>query len=329
MEYLLKSGIPLVTCVDLLIQHNLLTKRKGERLKEALEQGISLSGSLERIHLPVLFRSLIRGAEEHGDYVVGFRQCKVYYSMKAKWQREIWKMSTYPLFVVLLVIVAFLFMDTYVIPQFLGLYQSMGISLPRLTIRLFSAYSLVGTVFPFLFFLGLGGMVCHWWMRNQPIKLRLRWETLIFSCPIIHSYMRHRMTHYASMQCSALLAAGIPILSAVELIEEMAPWAILSRLCKRLRERLIAGESLGMAIEIEGKKWFLPLFSKMVSISEQSGQLQEMCMRVAIGTETMLKTKMEQWIRTLQPLFIFTVGIFVALTVMALFLPMMELVKIL
>lgn len=329
MEYLLLSGIPLITCVDLLIQQNLLPKNKGEPLKKALEQGISLSEALNRIHLPALFRSLIRGAEEHGEYAIGFRQCKLVYSMKAKWQREIWKMSAYPLIIVILVILAFSFMVVYVIPQFFGLYESMGISLPWLTIQLFSAYSWASTLFLVLFIMGIGMISLHLFMRNRPFEQRVRWESFIYSFPFIHSYMQHRMTHYASMQCGALLSAGIPILSAIELTEKMAPWAILSHLCRRFRERLLAGESLGMAMETEGKKWLLPLFPKLVSVSEQSGQLQETFMRVAVGTESLLKTKIERWLRTLEPLFIFTVGIFVALTVVALFLPMLQLVKIL
>jgi len=329
MNYLLSSGIPLIFCVDLLMEQNLLPKSKGEPLKEALERGESLSRALQRVHAPALFQSLIRGSEEHGEYALGFRQCESFYSARVKWQRELWKMSAYPLMVALLVMVAFSFMAVYVIPQFFGLYRSMGVPLPWLTARLFSAYGSMGTIL--LLFLGVmvGLAALHFLMRKRTLEQRARWESFIYSFPFIQSYMRHRMTHYASMQCGALLAAGIPILSAVELTEKMAPWAVLSRSCKRIRERLMAGEPLGSAMETEGKKWFLPLFPKMVAISEQSGQLQETFARVAEGTEMLLKSKVERWIRALEPLFIFTVGIFVAITVVALFLPMLQLVKML
>lgn len=329
MEYLLLSGIPLVTCIEILLEQGLLSKKMGRTVIEALEKGVVLSEALKCIHLPAMFVSLIQGAEEHGDYVTGFRQCKLYYSMRAKWQKEIWKMSTYPLLVAVFVIFAISFMIMYVLPQFLGLYQSMGISLPWLTLQLFSAYSVVGSLLVFFLIVVIGLILFHLAMRKSSLKRRVGWEQFIYSFPLIRSYIRHRITHYTSMQCGALLKAGIPILAVVEMIEKMSPWAILSHICERMRKRLLAGEALGRVIEQEGGKWFLPLFPRLVSISEQTGQLDKAFIRVAEGTENLLKSKVEKWIRTIEPLFIFTVGIVVALTVVAIFLPMFNLIRIL
>src|SRR5690606_29203000 len=84
LHNLLKSGIPLVSSLELLSDQNVISESVGKNLVSSLQQGRSFSESLKMERFPDLFTSFIRAAEEHGDYVYGLKQCESYYSARAK-----------------------------------------------------------------------------------------------------------------------------------------------------------------------------------------------------------------------------------------------------
>lgn len=140
MGHLLESGIPLLACLELLAAQRLIDEPVYQRLNGLLQKGQSLSAALKKLNFPPIYIAFVRAAEEHGDYVSGFKRCASYYATKANWQREVKKACTYPAIVFLLAVCAFVFMFAVVMPRFSHLYASMNISMPLVTRRLFRVY---------------------------------------------------------------------------------------------------------------------------------------------------------------------------------------------
>lgn len=295
-------------------------------LIERLQAGDALSHCFRKCGFPQIFVSFIHASEEHGDYVFGLKQCQSYYESAAKWKRELVKAALYPLFVFSLSGMAFVFLVLFVMPRFSLLYQTMGIELPLVTLIMFSLFSVLKGVF----WLGLGmvgvGSFGLWvWLRRSPQNKAVVYHGLQ-RLPLLRLFFQYRFTHYFAIQLGSLLKAGVPLLPALAMIRDQTPWLSLQQLIWRMEEQLQVGKTLYQAIQSDAKDW-LPTLPKMVAIGEKSGKLDELLLSLAQGTEQMMKTKADRITRSIEPVLIFCMGIFIAFTVIAMFMPMLELVR--
>lgn len=327
MGHLLESGIPLLTCLELLASQRVITEPDYNQLKNSLQNGRYLSSALKKLFFPPMYISFIRAAEEHGDYVLGFKQCAAYFAAKAKWQRELKKACTYPLLVLLLTICAFVFMFAVVMPRFSHLYETMGISLPLLTRRLFQVYSFMPAFFGGGAILLLTALVSVRVIKHAPGSLQGWWGSAWIRLPIIRQVYQYRHTHYVTVQLASLLKAGVSLVDALNVIQNNTPWPVLVNHLEKVKKDLLKGESLSSALEHKAKHVFLPSFTRMAALAEESGQLDQTLTSLADGTEMMIKYKLERITKSLEPAFIFTIGLLVAVTVVALFMPLLKLVQ--
>jgi type II secretory pathway component PulF len=318
---LLTSGIPLIPSLNILIEQEVISYPFGKRIIHHLEEGQSFSNALMQEQIPSLFVSFIRAAEEHGDYPFGLKQCQSYYQSRAKFSREIKKATTYPAIVLLLVMGAFLFLMAFVLPRFHELYQTMGIQMPVMTEWMLHSFELIricmGVVFTFL-------LIAYLWIRTSK---KQQWFLILLHLPFVNRFFRFRITHYVAIQLGALLQAGVPLLTALELIESLSPWRQLSKQIRAIKDQVTQGYSLCESIENICHSYFLPTFSKMVALGESSGRLDESLLNFANGVEMIFKERMEQFTRSLEPILILIIGVFISITVISLFMPMLQVVK--
>lgn len=327
MGHLLESGIPLLTCLELLTSQRIITKQDYHQLIDSLQNGHDLSSALKKLFFPPMYISFIRAAEEHGDYVLGFKQCAAYYATKAKWQRELKEACTYPLMVLLLAICAFVFMFAVVMPRFSHLYETMGITLPFLTRQLFHVYSFMPVFVFWGAILLLAILVSARVIKYVPCSVRGWWESIWLYLPIIRQLYQYRHTHYVTVHLASLLKAGVSLVDALDVIQNHTPWPVLVRHMEKVKEELLKGEPFSKALRQKAKYVFLPSFAKMAALAEESGQLDQTLTSLADGTGMMIRYKLERFTKTLEPAFIFTIGLLIAVTVVALFMPLLKLVQ--
>lgn len=327
MGHLLESGIPLLASLELLAAQRLIDPSVYQHLNNSLHDGQSLSTALKKLNFPPIYTAFIRAAEEHGDYVLGFKRCASYYATKANWQREVKKACTYPAIVFILAVCAFIFMFAVVMPRFSHLYESMGISMPYVSRYLFQVYDVMPQIFAggifFLFIIVLIGFV----IRYSPFPVRVWWGAFWIRLPLIRQVCRYRHTHYLTIQLSSLLKAGVPLTDALKLIQKHTPWPVLVHFLNRVNDHLLKGESFSNALSQKSKCFFLPSFPRLVALAEESGKLAETLTNLADGTEMMIRYKLERISKSIEPVCIFLIGVFIAVSVVALFLPVLKLVQ--
>ncbi|PTX65022.1 type II secretion system protein F (GspF) [Melghirimyces profundicolus] len=326
LSHLLEAGLPLMPSIRLLSEQQVIREEEGRRIQTRLDQGHSFSVSLQKEGLPPLFVSLIRAAEEYGDYVFGLQQCETYYREKGRLARELTRALTYPVVVLILVLLAFLFLMITVVPRFAELYETMGLTLPLYTRVFISLHASMRTVsfgVGAVFALGLLFFII---IRRLPAETRERWTSPLYGLPVIRGYFALRFTHYLSIQLGSLLRSGLPLLKAVEVVETLTPWRPLREGIRRLKRGLLRGESLHHALEREGDL-FLPSLHRLVALGEESGSLDCSLLGLAKSSEMMIKERLDRLTRGIEPVLIFLIGVVMAATVLALFLPMLQLVK--
>ncbi|QKG84850.1 type II secretion system F family protein [Kroppenstedtia pulmonis] len=326
LSNLMESGFPLLPSIRLLAEQQIIRREEAEGICSSLDQGKSFSESLSLRGFPSLFVSFLKAAEEHGDYVFGLKQCESYYRERGQLTRDLIQALTYPTVVFLLVAFAFFFLVTTVIPRFGEMYDTMGLTLPLYTRLLLSFFS----VFRYVLY-GVGGLVClsaflYLVIRRLPPDKRKVRTSWLFRLPVVKAYYALRFTHYLSIQMGSLLRSGVPLLRTVDIMHALAPWHPLAAGISRIRNRLLAGESLHRSIQIEGSL-FLPSLHRLVALGEESGRLDQSFLTLAEGTEMMIRDRMNRITRSLEPVLIFIIGLLMAVTVIAMFLPMLNLVR--
>ncbi|PTM59354.1 type II secretion system F family protein [Desmospora activa] len=323
---LLDAGFSLVPSLRLLQEQEILKPEEADAIQSALDRGESLSHALADAGFPPLFVSFIRAAEEHGDLIFGLKQCEEYYTQQARFYREVSQAMAYPLVVLLLVGFSFSFLVTTIVPRFTELYETMGLELPLYTKTVLTVHQFLPTVG-----LTVAGMVLSIWILQRVIShlspdrravVEERWRRL----PLLRSFYTLRFTHYLTVQLGSLLQSGVPLLRAVEIIGELSPWGSLARSVDRIRLGLLQGEAFHQSVENEGGR-FLPALSRLAALGEESGRLDQSLLTLGRGTELIMRERLRRWTRSLEPILIFVIGLLMAATVIAMFLPMLHLVQ--
>ena len=321
---ILKAGLPLVQTVDL-VAEQCPDKNLSALLKQASEDvsnGWSLSYSFEQRgarSLPVTFRETVRAGEESGDLQAAFQRMADYFERMNKTHESVVSALTYPAFVIFVAVIVIGIIMGYAVPSLTGMFESLGTELPWVTRALigmsnfFQKYLLVIIALLALVFFAV--RLYGTTEKGGPTLAKLQLQL-----PVIGSVVRMSNASQFAHTMSTLLAAGMPILQAIE-----ASGKTMSNLC-------MAQEVLGTLPGVEGGRPFgeclsytkeIPsMLTQMAAVGETTGAMESTLEVLAAyyDNETDIKTK--RAIALLEPALIVVLSIFVVFILMAVYLPM-------
>ena len=145
--------------------------------------------------------------------------------------------------------------------------------------------------------------------------------------PVFGSLLSKLLIGRFARTLGTLLSSGVPILAALETVRATITNAIIDDALAEVVRSLKAGESLAKPIERSGV--FPPLVSRMVALGEETGQLDRMLVQVADSYEEEVDISLSGLTQLLEPMLIVFVGGIVGFIVIAMFLPLLSLTKIL
>lgn len=321
LHKLLKQGIGLRTALLFIgeMDEDMWGKRMS-RLVAHLDRGVSLGEAMQNEGFPALFTSFVMAGEQHGGLGQALEKCELYYRAKHDVQQKLLKAFAYPAMVIVLMAVAFLILQTTVLPQFALLYETMGIDLPWYT-RLLLAANEAGFK-AFIIFVLLVLPVASFVLRKRREQL-LQFGLRV---PVVRETWQLRFTSVFSWQLGLLLQAGIPLIDAFEMIRKTWPWESGKQAISRVQERLKKGFSLREAFSPEAGGSFHRLLPQQLSIGEASGMVAEMLLYSGELADEKLEERMQWVLRVWEPLLILLIGLALAAMVLALFLPMLTIV---
>ena len=321
---ILKAGLPLVQTVDLVAEQcpdkNLSALLR--QVSEDVSNGWALSYSLEQRgakSLPVTFRETVRAGEESGDLQAAFQRMADYFERMNKTHESVVSALTYPAFVIFVAVIVIGIIMGYAVPSLTGMFESLGTELPWVTRALigmsnfFQKYLLVIIALLALVFFAV--RLYGTTEKGGPTLAKFQLQL-----PVIGSVVRMSNASQFAHTMSTLLAAGMPILQAIE-----ASGKTMSNLC-------MAQEVLGTLPGVEGGRPFgeclrytkeIPsMLTQMTAVGETTGAMESTLEVLAAyyDNETDLKTK--RAISLLEPAIIVVLSIFVVFILMAVYLPM-------
>jgi MSHA biogenesis protein MshG len=324
-----KSGIPLVKGLRGLAAslRNYTFQQALNDIVERLETGVELSAAM-RSHPKIfnnLFVSMVSVGENSGRLDLIFKQLSEYMERDLHTSKSIKTALRYPTFVLIAISIAMAIINVKVIPAFAGMFANFGAQLPlptRILIGIsdffvaYWVYMLVIIVGVFLWFNHY--IKTHdgsrWWGKKK--------LGLIIVGDIIE---RASLARY-SRSFGLMLAAGLPISNALELCARAIDNNYLGDKIRGIRAGIERGEGLYQTHLVSGM--FTPLVLQMISVGEESGQVDTLLAEVAEFYEREVEYDTKLLGDRIEPLMIVIMAGFVTVLALGIFLPMWDMYAI-
>jgi type IV pilus assembly protein PilC len=299
----------------------------GKSLRAGLIQGYPLSQLLrarQEVFSP-MFVTLVHAGEESGLLPDMFRRMATYLEKSDRFKSKIRSALTYPLLVLGVAIVAFFFMLLVVVPNFATLYTEMEAKLPFSTVLLLNISATLRERGLFVAFAVVTAITTVFLVLKR-VSIQQRVFMLSTKLPVAGRFLQTYSTATFARPLAMMLQAGIPLLTALTISANLFKNSLLKASIHRMARRLRNGATFADALH--GETLFSGLLVQMVKTGEEAGALHETIALVADTLEEELERKSAQAAVMLEPFLILTIGLFIGGIVVALYLPMLDLLQI-
>lgn len=245
-----------------------------------IESGSSFSAALEDHpeHFPELLRRLIGAGEESGALDRVLKDLVAYLEWREALRRQITGAATYPVMVIFGIFGLFALITLWVLPSFLEIFAELDAELPATTRGMIWMHDFLLAYWPHLIAGAVGAFFGVKLALRHP-RIRMAWDVATLEIPVLGSLVLMIELSRFSHNLSLLLATGIPMLRALEMIEGVVQNRRVREVITRSRERIEQGATLTAAL---GRSDLMPsLVMRMVSVGEVSGRLEESLERVS------------------------------------------------
>jgi type IV pilus assembly protein PilC len=330
---LIDSGMPMLRSL-----HTLEDQTEDERLRDAItgirqdvEAGSSLADAMERrpqIFDP-MFRAMVRSGEASGRLDEALDRVAYQLEKLDALKRQIRSAMMYPAFVFGLAVVILLVVVAFIVPVFAGIFKEIAsesggsADLPMLT-QATMGVSKVITGYWFLWIPFVIGTTIGFFQWKKTEWGRPQWDRVKLKIPIhIGDVIQKTALARWSRTFSGTVASGVPLLQSIKITGQTSGNALVEQAMDDVYDSVRAGGTI--AHPIEKNDLFPPMVGHMISVGEETGQLEQMLAKVADFYEAEVDAKVKALTSLLEPAMIVFVGGMVGVIVISMYLPIFDL----
>ncbi len=322
---LLKSGIQLAESLNALVEQ--CTDRDMEKVlrnvKEDITGGGSLAESLARHprYFNDLYVNMVRAGEASGNLDAVLTRIANYMQKQASLRGKISAAVTYPIVMVVVGTAVVIFLMSYVVPRITSILTQRNQELPLVTEILIA----VSDFFKDYWVIALVALVGLGFFMKGVLateKGRLKWDTYILKIPIFGPLFSKQAISRFAVTFSTLLKSGLPALDALKIVAMVVNNARLTQVIQDIHGRIVEGADI--ATPIKRSKVFPPMIGYMVSVGEQSGQLEEILDRISESYEEEIDLSIQRLTALIEPVIIIILAIVVGFIIAAVLLPLLD-----
>ncbi|MCR9388285.1 type II secretion system F family protein [Vibrio metoecus] len=328
---MLTTGVPIVQALKLVGDNHRKAEMKSilAQITKGVEAGTPLSKAMRTAsaHFDTLYVDLVETGEMSGNLPEVFERLATYREKSEQLRAKVIKALIYPSMVVLVALGVSYLMLTMVIPEFESMFKGFGAELPWFTQQVLKlshwvqAYSLWVLIVLGAALFGLKTL------RKNSLQIRLKTSRLGLKFPIIGNVLAKASIAKFSRTLATSFAAGIPILASLKTTAKTSGNVHFETAINEVHRDTAAG--MPMYIAMRNTEAFPEMVLQMVMIGEESGQLDDMLNKVATIYEFEVDNTVDNLGKILEPLIIVFLGIVVGGLVVAMYLPIFNLMSVL
>lgn len=326
---MIEAGIPLVHALGILSEQ---TENLGLRdvivvVRQDIEAGMSFCDALAK-HPSVfseLFINMARAGESSGTLDTVLDRLASYLEKSAALIRKIRSSLVYPAVVVSMALLITAVLLIKVVPTFKSIFDTLGGTLPLPTLILISVSDLSRRYF--LWFLGLFVILSFLFKRyiSTP-KGRYNFDRKKLSVPVLGPLFRKLGVAKFARTFSTLVRSGVNILNALDIVSKTSGNKVIEEAVMGSSQAVRDGEPLSRPLAKNGV--FPPMVCRMISVGEQTGQLEKMLSKIADFYEEQVDAAASALTSMIEPIVIAFLGIIIGGIVISLFLPIFKITEI-
>lgn len=293
------------------------------RVREDILQGSAVHQALQAHPqvFPPLYTNMVKVGEASGTLDKVLLQLAEFMDEQARFNAQLKAAMTYPLLMFLVGSGVLLFLMAFVVPKITRMLEDLDQALPLPTLWLMGFSNFLADYWWLLLALLL---LLYWFGRRltATAKGRLWFDRKKFRLPLFGPLALHGATARFSRTMSALLQSGVPMLTALEIVQSLMGNSHLQQALDVVREKVTEGA--GLAEPLRESAVFPLMLPQMVAVGERSGELEGMLQKVAEIYEHQVQTRMSGMMALLEPLMILVMGTVVGFIVLAILLPIFQ-----
>ncbi|EMW3081295.1 type II secretion system F family protein [Vibrio cholerae] len=328
---MLTTGVPIVQALKLVGDNHRKAEMKSilAQITKSVEAGTPLSKAMRTAsaHFDTLYVDLVETGEMSGNLPEVFERLATYREKSEQLRAKVIKALIYPSMVMLVALGVSYLMLTMVIPEFESMFKGFGAELPWFTQQVLKlshwvqAYSLWAFIAIAAAIFGLKAL------RKNSFQIRLKTSRLGLKFPIIGNVLAKASIAKFSRTLATSFAAGIPILASLKTTAKTSGNVHFETAINEVYRDTAAG--MPMYIAMRNTDAFPEMVLQMVMIGEESGQLDDMLNKVATIYEFEVDNTVDNLGKILEPLIIVFLGTVVGGLVVAMYLPIFNLMSVL
>jgi len=321
------SGLALLEALEVLGEQaeSVGMKLTCQRLVSEVRSGVDLSSAMEtcpKVFEP-LYISMVRAGEVSGQMDTILVRLSEYLEASDQLRREIKSAMTYPVISLFLVLGITTFLMLGVVPGFRAVFESLDSDLPAITSLVLNTADFLKAHWAMVF----GGMVLSvvgLFVFKKTKKGSEIFDTFSLRIPIIGPLVRKIALARFSRTFATLIRSGVPIMATLDIVADTAGNSVVAQTVLDSRESVRSGNMLSEPLS--KSKVFPPMVVRMISIGERTGSLETLLEKIAEFYDQQVKAAVKSLTSMIEPILISVMGVIVGGVVMAVFLPILDVV---
>ena len=321
---MVKAGLPILNVLSMLrdqLEHPEL-KIIVEDIRKSLEGGMTLSKCFEKY--PKIFDNiyinLIKAGEASGKLDVFLLKLVDSLEKREKVKKKIKGALMYPMVMFTVAITVMVFMLIKVVPIFAEMYEGMGVELPTPTAVIMAGSDFMrGSGGLTLFLVLVVGFALFKYLTTKVPAIRYKWHQRVLKMPVFGDMILKSLIARVSLIMGNLSGAGVNLLESIEIAKQVSNNDVVTLALENVKKGVFSGDTLTKLFLKEPT--FPPTFSQLISVGEQTGNLDEMFTSVANYYEEEFDTAVDNMSSLIEPIMIVFMGAMIGGLMIAMYSP--------
>lgn len=321
------AGLPLVQCMDILAEQTEAVPLQ-EALKKVsidIQSGNTLADSMRK-HPKIfneLYCNMVAAGESSGDLDGILNRLASYMEKSNRLQRKIKGAMAYPIILSIIAVGATAVLLVFVVPQFAGMFEEMGGSLPAPTRIVMDISNFLQKYFLLIIFT-ITAAIVGFKMYHKTEAGHYTTDAFLLKLPVLGDLLRKTAVSRFSETLATLLAAGVGILQALDITARTSGNKVIEQGLLGSLEKITKGHTIAEPLEETGL--FPPMVTHMISVGEKTGDISSMLEKVAEFYEEEVDAAVDAVMAMMEPIMIVVMGAIIGSLLIAMYLPMFDMV---
>lgn len=326
LSTLLQAGLPLDSALQTLsnVSTSLPVKTMINRIQERVRGGLSLSSAMaehDRV-FSRLYLNMVRAGEAGGSLNVVIDRIAGYLERSGDLRSSIITVLIYPAILVVIALLSLFVLMTFIVPQFVPLFEDAGQALPLITQIVFTGAQLLRDYW-WAFLIVLTAVIWFFDRQLQKPAFRARFDTGLLKLPRVGTLIAQMEMARFSRTLGTLLNNGVPLMTGIHLVKDVITNTTIAKLIDRVASSLEQGQRMVQPLKSAG---YIPsLAVQLIEVGEESGQLESMLMKIADIYDREIQSTIKRLLALLEPVIILILGGMIAVIILSILLALVGL----